>query len=306
VEAYGSSNLPTVICVHGWSLDRTAWYYVVRVLGSRCRVVVWDLPGLGESRGPKNGDYSLEKMAGDLAAVLEKCDGSVVLVGHSIGGMIIQTFCRLYPRELGSKVAGIVLEQTTYTNPLNTALGSSFWKAIEAPILVPLNKLTIWLAPLAWLSNWQSYFNGSLHIMTRIASLSGRQTWGQLNHGALLQARAWPAVVSRGNLAMTQFDEQQTLPQINIPVLVVAGENDRMTLPVASERIERLLSHAVPASLKAGHLGLFEQAETLADFIAEFAQRCVPQDGQAGGSQPDRVSRNTETARAAISRRGGV
>src|SRR4029078_1706532 len=100
--------------------------------------VVWDLAGLGRSRGPHTGNYSLDKMADDLAAVVQQCSpGPVVLVGHSIGGMIIQTFCRLYAQRLGTKVKGLVLLQTTYTNPLPTALGARCWKSVQRPTLVP-------------------------------------------------------------------------------------------------------------------------------------------------------------------------
>ena len=132
VEIHGNEREPTVIFTHGWSLDRTAWGYVERQLARQFRIVVWDLPGLGQSKGPSNGNYDLEKMADDLAAVIQEYGrGQVILVGHSIGGMIMQVFCRLYPKQLGPRVTGIVLVHTTYTNPLNTAVGASFWKAIE-------------------------------------------------------------------------------------------------------------------------------------------------------------------------------
>jgi pimeloyl-ACP methyl ester carboxylesterase len=278
-EIYGPPSKPTLVFTHGWSLDSTAWYYAKQELSRRFRVVVWDLAGLGRSRGPRTGNYSLDKMADDLATVVQQCSpGPVVLVGHSIGGMIIQTFCRLYAQRLRTKVKGLVLLQTTYTNPLHTALGARFWKAIQWPLLVPLNYLSIWLAPIAWLSNWQSYLNGTLHFCVRVASFSGRQTWGQLNYAALLAVKAWPAVVARGNLAMMQFDEQLTLPHVEIPVLVIAGQYDRMTRPAASDKIESLLSHAMPFSLAAGHLGLWEGHSELADVIAEFATRVAGDD----------------------------
>jgi pimeloyl-ACP methyl ester carboxylesterase len=58
--------------------------------------------------------------------VLDASCGSrpVILAGHSIGGMTLRTFCRLFPELLGPKVAGLVLINTTYTMPLNTS-----WRA---------------------------------------------------------------------------------------------------------------------------------------------------------------------------------
>lgn len=278
IAMYGPKQGPTLIFTHGWSLDSTVWDLVREKLAKHFRIVVWDLPGLGQSKQPANGDYRIEKMADDLGAVIQQVGSEpVILVGHSIGGMITQTFCRLYPQQLGHRVAGVVLLHTTYVNPLRTALFAPMWTAIEKPILVPLNYLTIWLAPLAWLSNWQGYLNGSLHIMTRIASFSGRQSWGQLNYAAWLAAKAWPGVVSRGNLAMLAFNEETSLPDIEIPVLVIAGQHDRMTKPIASERMEELLPHDVPASVASGHLGFWEQHEKVAELIGEFAERFVPE-----------------------------
>lgn len=274
VEIHGRREGPMLLFTHGWSLDSTVWKLVLDNLAKRFRIVVWDLPGLGRSKGPQNGDFRLEKMADDLAAVVHQLGKEpVILVGHSIGGMIIQTFCRLYPKQLGTRVAGLVLLHTTYVNPLRTALFASLWTIIEKPILIPLNYLTIWLAPLASLSNWQSYFNGSLHIVTRLASFSGRQSWSQLNYGAWLAAKAWPAVIARGNLAMLTFNEELTLSDIEIPVLVIAAKHDRMTKPSASQRIEALLPHAVLASVASGHLGFWEQPAEIAGLIGEFAER---------------------------------
>ena len=112
---------------------------------------------LGKSRGPSNRDYSLEKLAHDLNAVLEHAapNGPVILVGHSIGGMTQQTFCRLYAEKLNSSVKGLVLLHTTYTNPIVTNMAAWLTKPLE-PIIRLINLLMIPLAPLAWLSNWQS------------------------------------------------------------------------------------------------------------------------------------------------------
>jgi pimeloyl-ACP methyl ester carboxylesterase len=273
IQVFGAENRPTLLLTHGWSLSRTAWDYVTGELTKRYRVVVWDLPGLGQSKGPDNRDFSIEKMANDLEAVLQATATKqpVILAGHSIGGMITQTFSRLHSRHLGTTVQGLVLVHTTYTNPLRTAWGNSVWTALESPILVPLNFLTIALAPLVWLSNWQGYLNGSLHLVTRFASFTGKQTWRQLDHGARLAAASWPAVVARGNLAMLNFNEERTLARLEIPVLVIAGEHDRMTLPQASEHIERLLPADRPYQIDGGHLGFWELPTTFGEVVTNFA-----------------------------------
>jgi pimeloyl-ACP methyl ester carboxylesterase len=123
VEIYGADNQPTLLLTHGWSLDHTAWSYVQQRLSDRFRIVVWDLPGLGRSQRPQRSDYSMENMSRCLAAVMDAtANGPVILVGHSFGGMLLQTYCRMFP-EYAQKVSALVLVHTTYTNPLRTALG---------------------------------------------------------------------------------------------------------------------------------------------------------------------------------------
>jgi pimeloyl-ACP methyl ester carboxylesterase len=258
---------------HGWSLDRSDWDGVRAALGDRYHLVFWELAGLGRSTAPRTADHSLEKMAADLEAVLMQATaGPIILVGHSIGGMIQQTFCRLFPQHLEQRVRGLVFVHTTYTNPAKTALGSIILTALQKPVLEPLTFLTIWLAPLMWLSNWQSYWNGSLHLSTRLTSFAGKQTWKHLDHASRLQACAWPAVVGRGMLAMTRFDEQATLPQIHVPALVIAGQDDRLTKPGASQVLAQRLPEAKLITLQpAGHFGLWEQRVEFEAALADFA-----------------------------------
>jgi predicted alpha/beta-fold hydrolase len=99
VEALGPTDAPTVILVHGWSLDSTIWFYAKRALARRFRVIVWDHRGLGESNVESTGAVQLSNMAEDLRTVMRYAgDRPVVLVGHSIGGMTVQTLLRDHPR----------------------------------------------------------------------------------------------------------------------------------------------------------------------------------------------------------------
>ncbi|HEV7279714.1 MAG TPA: alpha/beta hydrolase [Pirellulaceae bacterium] len=271
-EIFGPKTGPTIICTHGWSLDRTDWMYLIDRYGSRYRVVVWDLPGLGKSKTATNRDCSLEKYAEDLHSLIGSTgEGATILVGHSIGGMILQTYCRLHPEMLGKRVHGVALVHTTYQNPLTTMLGAPLWTALQKPLIEPLNYLMIGLAPLAWLANWQSYLNGTLHLTSRITSFAGRQTGFQVNYSARLGALAWPAVIARGNLAMMKWEEEPTLPKISVPVLVVGGANDRITKPEASERIASAAPRADLVLLKpGGHLGHWESHDQFLTALDRF------------------------------------
>ncbi len=203
VESYGPPDAPPIVLTHGWGANATEWYYEKKHLAGRFRLVVWDEPGLGLSRKPDNNDYSLEKLARDLDAVLALCgDRPAVLLGHSIGGMITLTFCRLFPEALGTRVAGLVLVHTTPTNPVRTTKGAAIYTALEKPVLVPLLRLTIALWPLVWVMNWLSYLNGSAHRSTHRESFAGTETRGQLDFAARFMPHGRPDVLARGMFGM--------------------------------------------------------------------------------------------------------
>ncbi len=50
-----------------------------------------------------------------------------------MGGMVLLTFCRLFPEHLGTRVKGLALVDTTYTNPARTTTASGFMCAVQKP-----------------------------------------------------------------------------------------------------------------------------------------------------------------------------
>ena len=188
------------------------------MMGERFRLVVWDLPGLGRSTRPATSEYSLEMMAQALDAILTFLGPRpVVLVGHSIGGMILLTLCRLFPDDAGSRVRGMVLAHTTYTNPVRTTAKHQLYTALQKPVLEPLVHLTIWLSPVLWLLNVLSYLNGSAHHSTARQSFAGTQTRQQVQFVTRCLLHTSPAVLARGMLGMLRYDATTTLPPSGSP-----------------------------------------------------------------------------------------
>ena len=238
---------------------------------------MWDLPGLGLSTRPDDRDFSLEKMARDLGAVLDLAGGRpAVLVGHSIGGMTMLTFARLFPESLGPRVAGMVLVHTTYTNPVHTKVPTWLLPAIQKPVLEPLCWLTVALSPVARVMAWLGYLNGSAHWSNHTSLFAGTETRGQLDFVTRYALKASPAVVARGTLGMFRYDATDVLPAIPVPVLVVAADRDRTTIPEASERIAGGVPGADLATLApARHMGLIERHAEFSDLVARFCAGVV-------------------------------
>jgi pimeloyl-ACP methyl ester carboxylesterase len=280
VESHGPVEAPPIILTHGWGLDSTFWSYARRDLGDRFRLTAWDLPGLGRSKPAPHGGISLEAFAADLAGLVDSLGGRrVVLVGHSIGGMTIQTLIRDHP-QIQTRLAGVVLLNTTYTNPLTTMIFSGLARALRHPVLEPAFKLTILLKPLMWAMQWQSYLSGSTHLGNRLG-FGKAVTRSQLEHVSLLTTRNSPAAQARGNLAMFGWDATGALDHLYVPLLVIGGDKDIVTKLEAGRAIAAGSRTGRLEVIDANHLGPMEQAQAYNQLISDFvlqAQRNIPTD----------------------------
>ncbi|MET3780733.1 pimeloyl-ACP methyl ester carboxylesterase [Brevundimonas sp. 1080] len=293
VESEGGADGPVIIVTHGWGLDSTIWHYLIRRLRAERdliphRLVTWDLPGLGKSKQPPAGDIAVANFAADLAHLIKaEAPRPAILIGHSIGGMTIQTLVRDYPALVQTRVAGVVLLNTTYTNPLRTMVFAPLMMALRRPLIEPVFKLTVLFAPLAWLSAWQSYLNGTAHLANRLQF--GRSvTRSQLEHTTLLGTRNSQAVLAKGNLAMFDWDASGSTAAITCPILVLGGELDLVTKIEASETLVDPSSTGSLARVGGvNHMGFLEREHyyngLIRSFIAEIADdhRLAVADGDA-------------------------
>lgn len=96
---------PVVILDAGWAADSRAWRRVMSGLSSSFRVCAQDRAGSGLSDpGPLPRDG--EAVAGDLKAALTagSVPGPYILVGHSLGGLNMRHFARLFPADTAALV----------------------------------------------------------------------------------------------------------------------------------------------------------------------------------------------------------
>lgn len=236
-----------------------------------------DLAGLGKSTRPTNKDFSLDKMAADLQAVIDHTGvRHPILWGHSMGGMAILTLLAKHSDPNRTPIKGAILEHTTYTNPLHTIIFSRLLTAIQKPVLTPLCYLIIYLSPLFWVFRWMNYLSGNAHIMIRFLMFTGTQTAKQLDFTALLSTLAPPTVMARGVLGMFRYDVTRELATITIPTLIIAANKDRLTKPVASAFMKENMPNAELAVVTPGnHQALLERHEQVNKTAETFIQKLL-------------------------------
>ncbi|MCI0363734.1 MAG: alpha/beta hydrolase [Phycisphaerales bacterium] len=91
---------PAIVFVHGWACDHTSWDDQMRGLAnSGFPLIALDLPGHGKSEMPRRQNFSMDRFADAVAAVMDDAGmKSAILVGHSNGTAVIRQFYRRYPK----------------------------------------------------------------------------------------------------------------------------------------------------------------------------------------------------------------
>lgn len=94
----------TLVFVHGWSCDTRYWRQQIDHFSAKYRVVSLDLAGHGHS-GLGRATYTMQAFGGDVKAVVDAVGAErVILIGHSMGGVIVAEAASLLP----GKVIGVI------------------------------------------------------------------------------------------------------------------------------------------------------------------------------------------------------
>src|SRR5439155_17723933 len=93
---------PPIVLLHGYTLDRSFWDPHVRALRRRYRVIAPDLRGFGQSELGNVQTSSMELMAEDVRALLDRIAvrEPVVLGGLSMGVAVTLAFVGRYPERI--------------------------------------------------------------------------------------------------------------------------------------------------------------------------------------------------------------
>src|SRR5262245_41509105 len=104
-RAFGQGS--PIVLLHGLGSRDQDWLPTARLLARRHRVSLVDLPGHGDSDMPE--PFSLERATASLTRSLADLPGGpVVLVGHSLGGLIAAAEALEHP----ARVRALVLVET--------------------------------------------------------------------------------------------------------------------------------------------------------------------------------------------------
>jgi pimeloyl-ACP methyl ester carboxylesterase len=276
LEELGSG--PCLVFAHGFSLTQDVWHYQRRDLPAEFRCVLFDQRGHGRSGRPADHDYSLDALAGDLAAVLDWTgEERVLLVAHSMGGMAALKLAELEPERMGGQVAGLALVDTTYADALK---GMS--AAVTARGALTVQRSAIKLAfkffgqdPVraAQLRRRGSDLG---YLGTRLFGFGSNPSPGQVAFVDRMLAGTDIEVWAKVFPSLIDFDLSHVLETLDLPTLVAVGDADRLTPPASARHMaERIPGARLLVLEDAGHLAFLEEHEVLDAELTVLAREAL-------------------------------
>jgi 3-oxoadipate enol-lactonase len=237
-----------VVFVHGFPHHRKAWAAQLRALAGHSRAIAVDLPGFGESDMPER--FAIDAWANGLARFLDALEiERAIIAGLSMGGYVTLAFWRLHRERVLALVladtrAGADTEEGKQKRRETIDLARHEGPTAVARALLP----------------------GMVGKSTR-----EREPSVVAAMRAMLESTSVDSIVGASEAMMNRPDATSLLATIDVPTLIIVGEEDVLTPPKES----RAMHAAIPGSRleiipSAGHVSNVERPAAFNQVLTEF------------------------------------
>jgi 3-oxoadipate enol-lactonase len=252
-EAAGDPARAPLVFLHGIGGAARAWRGQIEAFSARYHAIAWDMPGYGGSVPLPT--VSIAALADALRDFLQQVGASKpILVGHSIGGMIVQQLLANSP----DIPSAVVLAQTS---PAFGKPDGDWQKSFIDARLGPLDRgeTMASLAP------------------TLVKELVGDDP----DASGMMLARdcmaSVPEAIYRATmLALLGFDQRNTLKNIAVPTLVLSGSKDNNAPAPMMAKMATYIPQAKYVELEGvGHLANLERPAVFNAALDQFLRAHV-------------------------------
>jgi 3-oxoadipate enol-lactonase len=245
-------NGPPVVLLHPFPVHHEFWLPLADVLSGRYRLILPDLRGHGDS-DVGDGPATMAKHAEDIARVMDHAGATKApIIGVSIGGYAIFEFWRRHR----NRVSALVLCNTKAPADNAEARAGRLQAANDV-----LEKGT------------EPFFEG---MVQKVLGRTTRETRPDLLEGALRMMRKMtPQDVAQVQRGMAERpDSVDTLKTMNVPTLLITGDEDNMTGVNEADLMHRHITGSEMSVIpKAGHYSPWEQPEHAGRILRQFLDR---------------------------------
>lgn len=240
---------PPIVLLHPFPTNHEFWSPVARTIATRYRLIMPDLRGHGDS-DTGEGPATMEKQAADLTSVMDDAGvGRAPLIGVSIGGYVLFEFWR----QFRGRVAALAFCNTKAPADSAEARAARFQAAHDVVERGTEPFFESMVPRLLGKTTWQTrpdLVDGALHMMRKMSP----QDVAQVQQGMAERP-----------------DSVSTLKTINVPTLVVTGDEDVLTGVNEAELIhQHIAGSRLRVIPKAGHFSPWERPEEASLLLRQF------------------------------------
>jgi pimeloyl-ACP methyl ester carboxylesterase len=241
---------PVVVLFHGGAGSWRHWIRTIPALAPTYRVLVPDLPGLGESDFPPNGDdaFAIATIVADGIDRIIGTDTSYQVVGFSFGGTMAACIGALR----GTRVRSVTIIGSSGVGSLGSAVKLEKVRHLEGQERRDTHR-----------TNLNRLMIADPAKIDDLAILI--QDWNTV------RSRLRTPAISRSGVIMKAIDQLQS------PLNGMWGELDAPANPKGPERVATLRAHCPDADIrlipKTGHWAAYESADTVNAILLEMLAR---------------------------------
>ena len=241
---------PVILFVHGFPLDHTMWSSQIEEFSKTNRVIAPDLRGFGGTDGALYA-VSMEQYADDLAGLLEalQADQPITFCGLSMGGYIGWQFAQRHPEWLGRLILCDTRSVADSAEAASNRLKMAEIVMKEGP------------EPVAWA------------MMPKLFAPSASSRQPELTDRVRKMVLATdPVAIAAAHRGMAiRPDVSSLLPNLQIPTLVIVGDQDVISPPAEMKAIADTIPNARFALISdSGHMAPMENPGEVNQVIRDF------------------------------------
>ena len=253
------TDRPVLVFLHGWGGSSRYWRSTAEAMVDAYDCLLYDWRGFGKSAIAAESvaaDYGLQAYANDLANLLNQLGiDRVSVIAHSLGTSIAPYF--------------ITQWSGTVDRAVMTCGGVFKFDALAYSLFYRVGQVIVGIRP-RWFYNLPGMdWLVIQRFVHQMISPSDRAEF--IDDYLSCQPAAALGVLLDVAQSKTCLELVENIKQINIPVLMISGQKDRIIPPLLGKNAARLndrISHQVLKNV--GHLPMLEDPETFQTVVRSF------------------------------------
>lgn len=251
VKTCGKTTNQPIVFIHGFPFDHTLWNDVIDALKDEYYCISYDIRGFGNSE-LNTGQYTMESYTEDLENIISELKlEKPIVFGFSMGGYIA---LRANEKMKGDYKA-LILANTTTSSDNDEA------KLKRAAAISDIDA------------------NGIEPFVDKFFSVAFSEDFSKKEPQKLKEIKSKimnfnPIGIKGGLLAMvSRTDTSQSLTEIDIPVLLISGEKDKIITPnIMGDMAKSIKNSSVDCLSDSGHLSMIEKTDEFISALKRFLE----------------------------------